>query len=454
MRYTVRSIANMITEDPNSFNEGVQFDQDRNVVFDFAADNPDDIIKLINIANTLYVANVAGHDYFLAYEIQSLTGASQEQIGQLNATKDTLSWKNKTATALNGIKTDIDKRKVKLAQDSGMDYYQDLDYVKQDTMDLVDSIVEKLKGVGSAGSAEFVDFVRKVSEIKNDVMFIEDDTINSQIFGESINVATKRTPNNAAAQQKSIGAQRIMASFDYVQSSLNAIAAKFGIVAGARASKKPIAQQAQGIMKTGKDNANDLSDYIQKNPTDPDVQQFVKIAGDRLAQIKDQYDDIIVAGTPKAIVNLLLMAAGIQNYVTVPKKAATPNLKIQDIFDFAQYAKDKGINGTIDPKTIMVGQYSNLEKYFQDGISPYKVGKNKGKAKGFKIRNVLPTLRKYMTLYDLSSITQSNSHVLMVDDTVQTGSTLVSIASGLQSVKVDGFALFATESIKLDPMKI
>lgn len=451
MRYTVRSIANMITEDPNSFNEGVQFDQDRNVVFDFAADNPDDIIKLVNIANTLYVANVAGHDYFLAYEIQSLTGASQEQIGQLNATKASLSWKNKMATALKGIKTEIDKRKVKLAQDSGMDYYQDLEYVKQDTMNLVDNIVEKLTGVGSAGSAKFI---QKVSEIKNDIMFTEDDTINSQIFGESINVATKRTPNNAAAQQKSIGAQRIMASFDYVQSSLDAIAAQFDITAGTRASKKPIAQQAQGIMKTGKDNANDLSDYIQKNPTDRDVQQFVKIAGDRLAQIKDQYDDIIVAGTPKAIVNLLLMAAGIQNYVTVPKKAATPNLKIQDIFDFAQYAKDKGINGTIDPKTIMVGQYSNLEKYFQDGISSYKVGKNKGKAKGFKIRNVLPTLRKYMTLYDLSSITQSNSHVLMVDDTVQTGSTLVSIASGLQSVKVDGFALFATESIKLDPMKI
>jgi len=438
----------MITEDPNSFNEGVQFDQDKNVVFDFSTDNPDDIIKLVNIANTLYVANVAGHDYFLAYEIQSLTGASQEQVGQLNAAKDSLSWKNKIATALKGIKTEIDKRKVKLSQDSGIDYYQDLEYVKQDTIDLVDSIVEKLSGVGPA------EFIQKVSEIKNDVMFIEDDTINGQIFGESIKVATRRTPNNSEGQKRAIGAQRIMASFDYVQSSLDAVAAEFDIVAGARASKKPIAQQKQGIMKSGKDNANDLSDYIQKNPTDPDVQQFVKIAGDRLAQIKDQYDDIIVAGTPKAIVNLLLMAAGIQKYVTVPKKAATPNLKISDIFDFAQYAKDKGLNGTIDPKTIMVGQYSNLEKYFQDGIAPYKVGKNKGRAKGFKIRNVLPTLRKYMTLYDLSSITQNNSHVLMVDDTVQTGSTLVSIASGLQSVKVDGFALFATESISLDPMKI
>lgn len=448
MRYTVRSIANMITEDPNSFNEGVQFDQDKNVVFDFATDNPDDIIKLVNIANTLYVANVAGHDYFLAYEIQSLTGAAQEEVGQLNASKDSLSWKNKTATALKGIKIDIGKKITTNQQNSGMYYYQDLEYVKQDTIELVDEIVEKLTGIGSA------EFIQKVSEIKNDVMFIEDDTINGQIFGESIKVATRRTPNNSEGQKRAIGDQRIQASFEFVIDSLNAIAAEFDIIAGARKSKKPITQKAQGIRQTGKNNANDLSDYIQNNPTDPDVQQFVKIAGDRLAQIKDQYDDIIVAGKPKAIVNLLLMAAGIQRYVTVPKKTATPNLMIQDIFDFSKYAKDKGIEGTIDPKTIVISPHSNLEKYFQDGISIYKVGKDKGKVKGFKIRNIMPTMRKYMTLYDLSSITQSNSHVLMVDDTVQTGSTLVSIASGLQSVKVDGFALFATESISLDPMKI
>lgn len=450
MRYSVRSIANLITEDPNSFNEGVQFDQDKNVVFDFAADNPDDIIKLVNIANTVYIANVAGHDYYLAYEIQSLTGASQAQIGQLNATNQSLSWKNKTATALKSVYTEINKRKNKLAQDNSLDYYENLDYVQEDTIKLVDNVVEKLTGIGSS------EFLKKVSEIKNDIMFFEDETINGLLFGESkINVATQKTRNNAEGQKRAIGAQRIMASYDYVQSRLEAIAAEFEIVAGARASKKPIAQQKQGIMKTGKDNANDLSDYIQKNPTDPDVQQFVKIAGDRLAQIKDGYDAIIVAGTPKAIVNLLLMAAGINNYVTIPKKAVTPNLKVSDIFDVSEYAKDKGLNiGAVDPKTIMVGQYASLEKYFQDGITPYKVGKNKGKAKGFKIRNVLPTLRKYMTLYDLSGITQSDSNVLLVDDTVQTGSTLVSIASGLQSANVDGFALFATESISLEAMEI
>ncbi len=469
MNNILRAIGNMISQDI-FLKEGVQIqnvNKSNVVTFDFEKDGVDDIISLQGISHKLYEGNLNGNTVYLAYEILSLSTAGQNQIAAKQSATETYKVYEKLSK-LDILKPLMDTKKLilnnKVEVDSEIEGYTEA-FGSLPNPDLIytefkKAIIKKLKALDKTGV--LTDLVDDIHNASFEFNYDKDTTV--RLLGESnVKLAEPRRDMTANALMN-LKMHYINEIMTYIKDLYVNLRDDFlntnAYVPGQSQSKS--ATGISNVISAGEKAAKELSQYLQENYADDvDILDFIQMAGERLKRFKEQYHIIVTAGIPKGIIKYLLDYADIKeaDYQIVSKKDPNNINKISDIFDEQKYMADKNLN-TFIPDDVIVsnfgGKTSNLQEYFNNGKQIYKRGDKKGKPKGYKIQHIDGPMRKYFALYDKPQINiEDDDSILLVDDTVQTGSTSDVIRKSLGTdVKLDTFALFATKALQVNEISL